>query len=406
MSSESAVPVEAQRRYYLDWIRVLMILLVFVVHSAMPFNSAQAWGIMNADTSFAITAWIGFCYQWGLQLFFLVAGAGSGLALRFRSSREYVSERLKRIMVPYVFGVLTMSPVEYYLEGIHKSTVTGPFLRAWIGYFRNWSVGWNLSFGLEPYHLWFLRYLLDYSLLAFPFFLWFATSKGRKWVFRLASLLDGPAMAFVCAIPIALIQIFLRAKFHGHGDWSDFLCWFTFFLLGYLLAADQRVESAISRYGTVNLLVGVACFSLMGVLYAAGYVEPWEKTPSYSPGSLAYEALRSVNTCAWVFFLTFLARRFLNSGSTLLRQVNEAALPVYVLHHLVVIFVASRVVQLQGGILIKYVAILTISSTLIILAYGLVISRFNVTRFLFGMSQRRRAPSIFPERHAASGGTM
>jgi len=90
--------------------------------------------------------------------------------------------------------------------------------------------------------------------------------------------------------------------------------------------------------------VGAACMAVTGLLYSRGYVESWELHPGYSVGSVFYEALRALNTCAWVFFYLALGMRFLKAGPRLLAHANEGLLPFYALHQVVIVVVGLRAV--------------------------------------------------------------
>ena len=78
-----------ERQYYMDWLRVLAILIVFSAHAAMPFNSEPGvWLIQDRQTSLVFTLYVAFWYQWIMQLFFFLAGSGAGLALARRGPAQ------------------------------------------------------------------------------------------------------------------------------------------------------------------------------------------------------------------------------------------------------------------------------------------------------------------------------
>jgi peptidoglycan/LPS O-acetylase OafA/YrhL len=100
-TAKRAVPA---RLNSLDWLRVLALLGVFVYHGLRPFDT-EDWHVKNAEQSSAITVLLALI-AWGLALFFLLAGAGSGLALRWRTPAQYARERLLRLAVPLVVAYL------------------------------------------------------------------------------------------------------------------------------------------------------------------------------------------------------------------------------------------------------------------------------------------------------------
>ena len=106
MSSERS---QAPRVNYLDWLRVLAVAGVFVFHAMHPFDTAD-WHVKNAEQTDALLVVLAFLGSWGLAFFFLIAGAGSCLALRWRTAGQYVNERLTRLSLPLLVAYALFSP--------------------------------------------------------------------------------------------------------------------------------------------------------------------------------------------------------------------------------------------------------------------------------------------------------
>ena len=66
-STDSATS-EAGRRHYLDWLRVLAILGVFLFHASNVFND-QDFVVKNAEQSEVITGIQAFFFPWGMPMF-------------------------------------------------------------------------------------------------------------------------------------------------------------------------------------------------------------------------------------------------------------------------------------------------------------------------------------------------
>ena len=110
---------EAVRLHYLDWLRVLATLGVFLFHASNVFNTTN-FEIKNAEGSEAIMIIDTFFYPWGMPLFFLVAGAGSWFALRRRSAGQFTRERTLRLLVPFFTGTILLGPIQLYLSWRHR----------------------------------------------------------------------------------------------------------------------------------------------------------------------------------------------------------------------------------------------------------------------------------------------
>lgn len=120
----------APRLYYIDWLRVLAILGVFLFHATNVFN-ITSWHIKNADQSIVVTAIQAFFFPWGMPLFFVIAGAGTWFALKRRTSSQYIKERSRRLLIPFVVGSVILSSVQLYFEWSHKIQ-TGVFAGSFI----------------------------------------------------------------------------------------------------------------------------------------------------------------------------------------------------------------------------------------------------------------------------------
>ena len=84
-----------------------------------------------------------------------------------------------------------------------------------------------------------------------------------------------------------------------------------------------------------------------------------------------------------------LAARYLNRQGPLHNYSNEAVLPFYLLHQTVILCVGWYVIRWDLGMALKYLIIAAVSIVLIMSIYELLIRRFNVMRFLYGMRPKR-----------------
>lgn len=49
-------PPEGPRRYDLDWLRVIAMLLIFAYHTTRPFDTFESWHVKNTELSDAFTS--------------------------------------------------------------------------------------------------------------------------------------------------------------------------------------------------------------------------------------------------------------------------------------------------------------------------------------------------------------
>jgi len=253
------------RLHYLDWLRVIAILGVFLFHALHPFDLAD-WHIKNAQTSFEVTLIYAFLAPWGMPFFFLIAGTGSWYALRRRTPREYAWERFKRLCIPFICGVILLAPLMLYLEWRHK-TQTGileiPFSEFLANRIPGFTPEW---FGALGNHLWFLGFLFCFALLTPPLFSWLRGESGKRIVSTLARLMGQRGGFLLLVLPLVLVQFGLRPFFPDEHDWADFCYLMCFFVLGYVFCADERFGQAIRRDWWIALIGGVATFVAIAVM--------------------------------------------------------------------------------------------------------------------------------------------
>jgi peptidoglycan/LPS O-acetylase OafA/YrhL len=386
---------KSERLYYLDWLRVILIFGVFLFHVLSPFTPMQPWHIKNSEQSVAVMAVLRLFDPWGIPLFFLVAGAASKFALRRRSNRQYINERVNRLLIPFIVGSILLTPFQKYLESLHRESFQGSFLNfipemMAESFSGNWFSPQIFSrWGL---HLWFLGFLFAFSLLALPVFHWFNREGGRSFIYWLGRLVEKRGGIILFIIPLALSRILVQPFFLPYvRGWLDFIYTFLFFISGYILYADDRFQTAVQRdrwllfgsgilgliaYGAVAAIYGDKAFE-----WAQVFVAPW---------SIVIIFCFTLMSWGWALFVLALAMKHLNFSNKLLAYGNDTIMPFYLLHQPVIIVIAYFVVQWDAGILVKLM-VLGISSFLITLGLvELLIRPFKPMRRLFGMKPRRK----------------
>jgi peptidoglycan/LPS O-acetylase OafA/YrhL len=354
------------------------------------------WHINNAEKSDAVMGILLTVNPWGIPLFFLVAGAGSWFALRRRSNRQFISERVNRLLIPLIVGSILLTPFQLYLEALHNGRFQGSFLSFIPELLADFTSGnWftPLIFPTWGLHLWFLGFLFSFSLLALPLFRWFKRDAGGSFISWLGRLVEKRGGIFLFVIPLALarvlVQPFVPDDEHG---WLDFVYFFLFFVLGYIIYSDDRFLSAVRRDRWLLFGSGVAgmvAYFALSAVYGEEVVLEWGLTFSF-PGSIVGNFVFTVISWGWVLFVLYLAMKYLNFSNRLLVYGNETIMPFYVLHQPVIIVIAYFVVQWDAGITVKLLVI-GIGSLMVTLGLvELLIRPFKPIRRLFGMKARGR----------------
>ena len=186
--------VKPERRYDVDWLRVLAVLLLFPFHTARIFDTFGNFYVKNDQLSQALTYFIAYVNPWHMPLLFLLAGAATYFALRFRSGGQYALERFKRLLVPFIFGLLVLVPPQSYLGLRNHSDYSGSFLQWYPSFFQVNAADMDAYFlgGFTFAHLWFIFYLFLFALVALPLFLFLKSASGQKVVGWLVAFCSWP----------------------------------------------------------------------------------------------------------------------------------------------------------------------------------------------------------------------
>jgi peptidoglycan/LPS O-acetylase OafA/YrhL len=400
-----------ERRYDIDWLRVLAMMMVFFFHCARFFGGG-GWHLKNpGEESLIATLFLGLLDLWIMPLFFLLSGTGSWYALKSKTGGQYLLERVKRILIPlYGIGAFIIVVPQVYFEAVTNGGYTGTFWEGLPQYITSIfttppSFDDPFFFNVFMGHLWFLQYLFLISLLVLPLLLFLRSERGRRFTAKLAEWCVRWGGIFLFLIPLALVRIAFTHFFKGQEhSWTHFLTFAVFFVIGYIISADERFTEGIKKVGWFCLPLGFIGFAGEGAfifilkynyanLYHAGG-EPFSLTYVF------FNTTMSIASWSWVVFIFCLGAKYLNRPGRMLTYANEAVLPFYILHQTVILCVGWFVIRWNIGMLTKYFIIAVCSFIIIMTLYEVLVKYFNILRFLFGMRPKKKTsatPSPLPE---------
>lgn len=110
------------RKYYLDNIRWLTVILVLIYHVFYLFNGVSILGGVGSFSPIQYQdAFLYFVYPWFMVLLFLVAGMSTQYALKTRTTKQFFKERTLKLLVPSTLGLLVFQ----WLVGYMNLTIGG-----------------------------------------------------------------------------------------------------------------------------------------------------------------------------------------------------------------------------------------------------------------------------------------
>ena len=376
--------VNAPRRYALDWLRVIAILIVFIYHCTLIF-APDPYQIKNPTLYPYLDDLGAFGGLWGMPLILIISGASVFHALGKLSPGKYIKGIAARLLVPLVIGIFTHIAFQIYLENLHKGTFSGSFFDFYPHYFDG-MYGFGGNFAWMGMHLWYLEALFIFSMLCLPLYLWLKKrTSGQNLLQRLGDFLGKPAAIYLLALPTTVIFNLFDPDGLGTtvmGGWSIFN-YLGYFISGFVIISSERLLASIKRMRWVSLALGVITWPAVDIVWEA-LGDPNFGTWQFVVGTALW------CLCAWCWLLTVFGFGFkhLERNKPFLRYANEAVLPFYIIHQSVILPLAFFVVKWAIPDLLKFLFIFIVSFGVVILLYEFLVRRFNPMRFLFGMKLR------------------
>jgi len=385
------------RRYDIDALRVLAFGLLIFYHVGM-FYVPWDWHVKSAHTARWLEPFMLFSNQWRMPLLFLI----SGLAVHFRLPKTrrggFARERLVRLGLPLLFGILVVVPPQAYLQAMSNGVFDGSYGAFLLRYlqFRPWPEGGfdGAKYGMTWNHLWYLPYLLLYTLILLPFAGWLDRLSDRCAQLRGLWLLLLP----LAPLMLAGAFVFPRFPYVSHALFDDVYAhamYGTFFVCGYLLGRQQALWSTLTRARWVWLVLGLVSFPAF--LFAREVMDGDDPAQSAAQMFLIY-----LNRWVWILAVLAWGHRLLNRPMRWLPWANECVFPWYILHQTLIVVIGYSASRAALGPVVEPAVVLggTIAGTLVLTE---VIRRVSGLRPFFGMKRHPtqrgdhpKAPSSAP----------
>lgn len=368
------------RRYDLDWLRVIVFGLLIFYHVAMFFVAPDwGWHIKNNYTYEWIKYPMLFLNQWRLPILFVISGMGTSYALSKRNAAQFAWERTKKLLLPLIFGILVIVPPQVYIEKFSKGLIQGSYFDFWpsqafIGCYPEGNLSWH--------HLWFIPYLLLFSLILIPGFL-FLRKNPNCGILRLTAKISRTKWGlYWLIVPLYLMESFIEPFFEEThalvGDWFVIINNITLFFYGFLLISVKEIFwNTVEKNRKAYLLCGIIAFTLFLLLitiFEDGYTRHFIEALIYV-----------VSFWSWILALFGYASGYLNKPGSVLTYCNQAVYPFYILHQTVTVILGWLVMNLQWNFLSKF-TVMSLGTFLISwFIYEFFIRRWILIRPFFGL---------------------
>jgi len=386
-------PTKSPRFHALDSLRAVAMLLGVYLHAAISFMTLNIpdWAAQDVRRHELFDLSVAVIHGFRMQLFFLLAGF-FGHLLGERLGREgFIAHRAKRVGLPFVLGLVTISP----LVGLAWSLGKG-----WLAMFFS---GGFVVFVFVPAHLWFLCYLCILyggaaglgALLSKPGAAGLSAALDRAFV-ALAGKLWKP---FLLAVPAVLLLLTSR-------QWGEIeampgrtllpspralLYYGMFFGFGWFLHRHVGLLDSIKRQAFFHVALAAPFFLMhIGALVSQGSV-PRASLP-------ALKLLCCTGAALYAWFATFgvmgLFLRFADVSRPWIRYLSDSAYWVYLAHLPVVVMLQVAIAKWPMNVFVKFALLMTAALAVLYASYHWLVRYTPIGTLLNGPRKRNTGDMV------------
>jgi len=343
-----------ERRHDIDWLRVIAIGLLLIYHIAIIF---QPWAmfvgfIRSTESLEKLWTPMTMLNVWRIPFLFYVSGMGFYFAMKKRNWKQLLTERSMRILIPFLFGIVAITPLHMF--------IFQKFYHLPLSYFPHTG------------HLWFLGNIFVYVLLLAPFFLFLIKKEEGKFRNTLSFIMKNPlgpiamSVFFVLEAIIIKPQVFTLYAETWHGFFLGLLAFFFGFLFVY---SGKMFWQTVAKWKCLYITLAVVLFTIRLFVFATN-----------SPGYLMV-----IESNCWIFGIFGLGYQYLNKPSAVLSYLSQAAYPIYIVHMFVLYAGALLILPLELNPFMKFIYISAFTFIVSFLIFEFIIRRILFLRPFFGL---------------------
>jgi glucans biosynthesis protein C len=358
----AATSGDSARIHYLDNLRALAMLLGVYLHGALAYAepSRSVWIATNPQGNVAIDASIWWIHLFRMSLFFLLSGYFAKLMIQRKGLKPFLWNRGIRIALPFVlfWPLLMVAMTIVFVFAFSYVKEPQGLMQVIVAASQNPEAAQSST----PYttmHLWFLYYLLMFSLIGVVGSRWtllkFDWLFQRKWLLALSPLALVPGV-MGGGLPIASPESFVPT-------WWPFAYYGLFYWVGWQLIGREVLLDRLQPWCWLLVLASVLLFvphyCLLPVLDIA-LIQQATESRSLTPFFLE-SVLASYLSALLTISALLVGQRFLVRSNAWLKFCADSSYWVYLIHLPIILFLQTLLIPIAIPILGKLVVVVLVT---------------------------------------------
>ncbi|MCP4697408.1 MAG: acyltransferase family protein [Gammaproteobacteria bacterium] len=369
-----------ERIHGLDALRATMMLLGIVIHSAIPYMTMSGHPSLIKDpenTNSFFTMLVLFIHNFRMPVFFVIAGFFGALLFYDRSPKKMILNRVNRVFLPFIAALLFLWPLFLLAVNYARSQLPGDPAINFI------SSAVLLVLPANTMHLWFLYYLIYFSVVVWALALFLRRFPGFCNIaknyfealhrnalikyFFLTSITFG--CLFFMNSPVALPQVSFIPYL------PSFMFYIIFYLYGWLLFKSKHLLGSFINKAWLLFVTAVLLFALKYILYLQLEIP-----------SVLYAVMILSALVAWLFVFSMIGlfMRYASCHSLRIRYVSDASYWIYLAHVLLTTFLSGFLIGIDLSSFSKSLIIFSVTSILCFASYHFFVRSTFIGKFLNG----------------------
>lgn len=352
---------------FIDNIKVFGNFIRCMIHAAVPYMvTYSAMWPFDEEGSYVFDFAIFEGHLFLMELFFVLTGYMFALQISKKTTKEFLINRLKKILIPFLLCLVIIMPVVLTYFNL-KSYTTYEWLEI-DGLIIAYKEGWNL--GLSNFfptgHLWFLYYLMIFYIISLLL---------RRFITRIISYLERFSFffLFIASCLISIVAFFFMKRWLVDNpltlipELPSLIHYYIFFFFGIISFSSKKLTAALQlnkyKFLVAGIIIGI--FAIVPQLFFEKSEHQYYTLIKFTAIILHVIATYSLTISIWALFTQEKSRNY----SKPIAYLSDANYWIYITFLPIAMLIQLCLLPLSFSIFLKFLITYILGITICLVIY-------------------------------------